>query len=155
MSTYTQIIYQIVFGTRNRRPTLTSENRNKLFMYISGILKAKNCHLYQINGIADHIHILMSLHPSVALANLVKDIKLASTEYIKSENLFPQFNGWQQGYGAFTYAVSEKDRLIRYIINQEIHHHKKSFKKEYIEILNEHKIEFVDKYLFDSTPSGL
>lgn len=147
MSTYTQIIYQIIFSTKNRERTLTKEKRDDLYKYIWGLLKNKNCHLYRIGGIEDHIHILTHLHPSISLASLVKDIKMASSEHIKTNKLFMNFNGWQEGYGAFTYSIKEKDILIEYIKDQEVHHHTKTFKEEYIELLNEHKIEFEEKYL--------
>lgn len=147
MSTYTQILYQIVFGTRNREHTLTALNRQELFKYIAGILNKKNCHLYRINGVEDHLHIVTHLHPAVALAFLIKDIKLASSGYIKDNGLFKKFGGWQDGYGAFTYTIKEKDRLIEYVKNQEEHHKIKTFKEEYIELLNEHGIEFDEKYL--------
>ncbi|HRP61272.1 MAG TPA: IS200/IS605 family transposase, partial [Vicingus sp.] len=101
MSTYTQILYQIVFSTKHREQTLDANNRKELYQYIWGILKNKKCHLYQIGGIEDHVHIIIHLHPSVSLANLVKDIKLASSEFIKTNKLFKNFNGWQSGYGAF------------------------------------------------------
>ncbi|MES2381111.1 MAG: IS200/IS605 family transposase [Bacteroidota bacterium] len=147
MSTYTQILYQIVFSTKYRAHTLNRENQQELYQYISGVLKNKNCHLYQIGGVTDHIHILTHLHPSVSLAALVKDIKLSSSELIKTNNIFSDFAGWQEGYGAFTYTIEAKDNLIKYIQNQEAHHHKKTFKEEYIELLNEHGIEFDEKYL--------
>lgn len=147
MSTYTQILYQIVFSTKYRESTLEDENRKELFKYIWGVLQNKKCHLYQIGGVADHIHIVTHLHPSIALSSLIKDIKLASTENIKERNLFPKFNGWQDGYGAFTYSIKEKDRLIMYVKNQEAHHKIKTFKEEYIELLNEHGIVFEEKYL--------
>lgn len=147
MSTYTQILYQIVFSTKNRDATLTAVNRNELFKYIWGILKNKKCHLYRIGGVEDHLHIVTHLHPGVALASLVKDIKLASSEYIKTNNLFPEFSGWQDGYGAFTYSYEAKDRLIEYVKKQEEHHRKKSFREEYIELLKEHAIEFDEKFL--------
>jgi putative transposase len=147
MSTYTQIIYQIVFSTKYRERTLTALNRQKLFKYIWGILEQKKCHLYRINGVEDHIHIVTDLHPSVALASLVKDIKLASTAYIKEKKLFAHFNGWQDGYGAFTYSIKEKDRVIEYVKNQEAHHKVKTFREEYIDLLNEHGIVYNEKYL--------
>lgn len=146
MSTYTQILYQIVFSTKYRQPTMDAENRKELYKYIWGILKNKNCHLYQIGGVEDHLHIIIELHPSTALADLVKDIKLASSEYIKSQKLFPDFNGWQSGYGAFTYSIEAKDNLINYVKNQEEHHRKKNFIDEYRELLAEHKVEFDEKY---------
>jgi len=148
MSTYTQILYQIVFSTKNREHTLTKPNREELFKYISGVLKNKNCHLYRIGGVSDHIHIVTHLHPSVALASLVQDIKLASSHDIKTHQLFENFNGWQDGYGGFTYSFKEKDRLIEYVKNQEQHHPTITFKDEYIELLKEHGIEFEEKYLF-------
>ena len=81
---------------------LMKENRDQLFKYIWGILKNKKCHLYRINGVEDHIHILTHLHPSIVLPDLVKDIKLASSAFIKESNIFSEFKGWQQGYGGFT-----------------------------------------------------
>jgi putative transposase len=147
MSTYTQILYQIVFSTKNRQAVLTSEKREELFKYIWGIIQKKNCHLYRINGVEDHIHILTHLHPSVSLSDLVKDIKLASTVFIKENGLFPNFSGWQNGYGAFTYSVKQKDSLINYIKNQELHHKKLAFKEELINLLKEHQVEVNEKYL--------
>jgi REP element-mobilizing transposase RayT len=147
MSTYTQILYQIVFSTKQRQPTLAKNNREMLYQYISGILVKKNCHLYRINGIEDHIHIATHLHPTVALASLIKDIKLASSAYIKDAGLFGNFNGWQDGYGAFTYNFKEKDKLIEYIKQQEQHHAKKTFREEFIDLLNEHGIAFEERFL--------
>lgn len=147
MSTYTQILYQIVFSTKNREHTLVKEKQKELYQYIWGILKNKRCHLYQIGGITDHIHILTHLHPNIALSSLIKDIKLSSNEYVKKQNLFPNFKGWQEGYGAFTYSIKDKNNLINYIKNQEEHHKNKTFKEEFIELLDEHGIEFEEKYL--------
>jgi REP element-mobilizing transposase RayT len=147
MSTYTQILYQVVFSTKNRRKCLIKNDREELFQYIHGILKNKKCHLYRINGVADHIHIIFHLHPTVALSSLVKDIKLATTEYIEFEFLFPGFNGWQDGYGAFTYSIKAKDALIEYVINQEEHHKSNDFREEYIQMLRENRIDFNEKYL--------
>jgi putative transposase len=147
MSTYTQILYHIVFGTKNRDRTLTLEKRPELYEYIWGILKNKNCRLYRINGIDDHLHIATHLHPSTALAPLVKDVKLASSAYIKDKTLFENFRGWQEGYAAFTYSFKDKDKIIEYVKNQEEHHLKISFKQELIVLLEEHGVEFEEKYL--------
>ncbi len=115
MGTYTQILYQIIYSTKYRERTLEKENRQELYKYICGILKNKNCHIYQVGGWEDHVHIVTHLHPGIALAYLVKSIKLASTEYIKNNNLFLKFNGWQNGYGAFTYSIGAKENLINYV----------------------------------------
>jgi len=147
MATYTQILYQIVFSTKDRETTLLKENREQLFRYIWGILKNKNCTLYQINGVENHLHIATHLHPSVSLSSLVKDIKVSSSVWIKEQKIFPDFTFWQEGYGAFTYSIKEKPVLINYIKNQETHHHIKTFREEFIELMNEHEIEFDESYL--------
>ena len=147
MSTYTQILYQIVFSTKKRERTLTKGNRTELFKYMWGVLKEKNCHLYRINGVEDHLHIVTHLHPTIALASLIKDLKLASSAHIRENKLFPNFDGWQVGYSAFTYTIKEKNRLIEYVKNQEEHHKTKTFREELIELLKEHGIEFDEKYL--------
>lgn len=147
MSTYTQILYQIVFGTKYHQKTLSASNRDELHRYIAGILKNQKCHVYRVNGIEDHLHIVTHLHPTVALADLIKDIKLASSGFIKDNKLFPRFNGWQDGYGAFTYSIKEKDRLIEYVKNQQEHHRVKTFREEVIELFKEHEIQFDERYL--------
>ena len=147
MTTYTQIIYQIVFITKRREKVLSKKNREELYKYIAGILKSKQCHLYRINGVEDHLHIVTHLHPSLSLSSLVKDIKVASALYIKENKLFEKFNGWQNGYGAFTYHINQKERLIAYVINQEEHHRKKSFLEEYVELLKESGIDYDERYL--------
>jgi putative transposase len=148
MSTFTQILYQIVFSTKNREETLFETDRERLYRFIWGVLQNQKCHLYRIGGVEDHLHIVTHIHPSVALASLVKDIKLASGSFIKSEKIFPLFDGWQDGYGGFTYSISAKDNLIEYVRNQVEHHKKESFRDEYIRLLKEHGIEFDEKYLF-------
>lgn len=140
MSTYRQIFYQIVFGTKHRRKTITGEYDRELYKYIFGIIKNKNCQLYQINGIEDHIHIFTDLHPSVCLSDFVKDIKVASSIWMKQSGFFPLFTGWQAGYGAFTYSVREKEMIINYIKKQKAHHKTESFRNEYLRVLAENNI---------------
>lgn len=147
MSTYTQILYQIIFSTKSRTRCMVEEKRKDLYKYIAGVLKNKKCHLIRINGVEDHLHVLTSLHPTVPLSNLVKDIKLGSSQYIKQKELFPDFNGWQEGYAAFTYANKERNRLIQYIKNQEKHHENVSYNDELVSLLKEHDIEFDERYL--------
>ena len=147
MSTYTQILYQIVFSTHRHENTLTVKNQEKLFHYIFGILSNKKCFLYKIGGVENHLHIIMALHPAVALSGLMKDIKLATSDWIKRENIFPYFRGWQVGYGAFTYSIGAKEKLIEYVNNQVEHHKTLTFKEEYMELLKEHGIKYDAKYL--------
>lgn len=147
MSSYRQIYYQIVFGTKHRLPTISESHCTELYQYISGIIKNKNCKLYRINGVADHIHILSDLHPTISLADYVKDIKVASSIWMKAHGHFQKFYAWQEGYGAFTYSIREKDKIINYIRNQKEHHKKETFRNEFQKLLIENGIEFDEKYL--------
>lgn len=147
MSTYTQILYHFVFSTKYRQPTLVQSEKKRLFAYIHHLLTNKKCHLYRINGMEDHLHLLTHVHPMLAPSSLIKDIKLASSDFIKSERIFLGFNGWQDGYAAFTETIKDKERLIQYIKNQEEHHKKVSFIEEYKALLEEYEIEFDPKFL--------
>ncbi len=147
MKRYIQVLYQLVFSTKNREMTLLKGNRPILYNYIWGVLKEKHCFLYRIGGIEDHIHIVFSLHPSIALADLVKDIKLATTDFIKKNNFFPDFAGWQTGYGAFTYSIEAKENLIEYVKNQEEHHKNIDSKEEMRQLLCELGVDFEEEDL--------
>ena len=148
MATYTQILYQIVFSTKDREKVLNIDYSRELYAYLFGILKNKKCHVYRINGVEDHVHIITHVHPTVAIASLVQDLKVASSTWIKEKGIYPSFSNWQNGYGAFTYHINAKDSLIEYVKQQREHHKKVSFKEEYIKLLNEHGIRFEEKYLF-------
>ncbi len=147
MSTYTQIIYHLVFSTKHRIPCLTPEKRENLFRYIWGICKNKQCHLYRINGVEDHIHLLICLHPTVALSDLVKDIKVSTSIWIKAKGEMPDFLNWQDGYSAFTHSINDMDILIEYIKNQVEHHQKRPFREELKRLLRDAGIDYDDKYL--------
>jgi putative transposase len=146
MSSYRQLLYHLVIRTKYSLPTIKQENANDLYAYISGIIRNKNCHLYRINGVENHIHILTDLHPSIAPADFVKDIKVAASVWMKSSGLFPSFKGWSIGYGLFTCSYRHKDRLIEYIKNQKDHHKRRTFEDEYRTILKESGIEPDERY---------
>jgi putative transposase len=149
MSTYTQYLYQLVFGSKDHLPFISSKNQDILFGYIAGILKKKSCHSYIVGGASNHIHIITHIHPTVCSAYLIKDIKEASHALILRErSLFLNFPGWQVGYSGFTYHISSKNSLIKYVKNQSEHHKTISFKDELIELLNDHDIDFKEEYLF-------
>jgi len=149
MSTHTQILYQIVFSTKRREKCMLKSTRDTVFKYIGGIIKNKGCKLFILNGVEDHLHIITHIHPSVCLANLIKDIKISSNSFIKEKSLFPDFAGWQDGYGAFTYSNEALPNLIRYVQNQEAHHMQHSFDEEYISLLEHHGIDYDPRYVFD------
>jgi putative transposase len=147
MPRYTQIMYQIVFSTYRRERTMIKSGREQVFQYIGGVLRNKKCKLLQINGVEDHLHILTDLHPTIALSDLIKDIKVSSHKLIKDKKIFPQFNGWQEGYGAFTYSIDRREVLINYIKNQEIHHAHLSYLDELKELLQKHGLELDERFL--------
>ncbi len=142
MSTYTQIYYHIVFSTKDRAPVLAENGRESLFKYIWGIIEKRKSRLYRLNGTMDHLHILTSLHPTVTLADFVKDVKMGSSYWIRRNNLFLGFSNWQDGYGAFTHSTEDKDRLSQYIKRQEEHHKRVSFADELKALLTEAGVEF-------------
>jgi REP element-mobilizing transposase RayT len=148
MSTYTQILYQIVFGTYDYAPFLNTRNENLLFPYIAGILKNKSCHSYIVGGASNHIHIITHIHPSLAPAFLIKDIKLASHKMIiKTGKSFSHFTKWQVGYSLFTYHISAKANLIRYVEHQREHHRLFSYKDELVELLKDNLVDYNEDYL--------
>jgi REP element-mobilizing transposase RayT len=147
MSSYTQILYHIVFATKGRRRVLGKPRRDDLFRYFWGVVKNHDSHLYRIGGVEDHVHILSSLHPAVALADFVKDLKVASSKWIKDEQVFPEFEAWQEGYAALTHSLDEKERLIEYIKGQEEHHRTVSFLDEYREMLRKAGMALDEKFL--------
>ena len=145
---YTQILYQIVFGTKNNAPVLLKDRRSELFKYLHGILQNKNCHVYIINGVENHLHIVTHVHQSIAVADLIKDMKVASSKWIKQNSIFKGFTAWQIKYGAFTYSINDKDRLIKYVENLEERHKTLTYREEFIMLLKKHQIDYNEKYLF-------
>ena len=146
MSSYRQILLHIVFRTKNGKKTLSQEHLKELYAYILGIIKNKNCFLYRINGMEDHIHLLSDLHPSIALADYVRDIKTSSSIWIKQHGEFSSFESWADGYAALTYAWRDKDSIVNYIKNQQEHHKKETFEEEYRRLLEEYGVMIDERY---------
>ena len=149
MSTYTQILYQVVFGSKKCTPFLTRNNQDELFRYMAGILRNRKCFTYIVGGYSNHIHMVFSLHRTVALSDLVRDIKKASEVMMfKEKGKFIRFTGWQAGFGGFTYSYDSREHLIRYVEKQAEHHRRISFREELIGFLKEFGVEYNKKYLF-------
>jgi putative transposase len=146
MSSYRQHLYHIVFRTKDSLPSIKQNNAIELYSYITGIIKNKNSHLYRINGVENHLHILTDMNPSIAPIDFVKDIKVSSSIWMKRSSLFPAFKGWAIGYGSFTCSYRDIDRLIEYIKNQQEHHQKISFEEEYRKLLLEYGITPDEKF---------
>jgi REP element-mobilizing transposase RayT len=138
---YTQIIYHIVLRTKNSEPSIAQQNVSTLYKYIWGIIKNKKGMLYRINSIEDHVQVLSDLHPSLALADFVKSIKVATSLWMKQSPDFPSFQGWEEGYAAFTYSYKEKKVLINYIKSQQEHHKKESTLEELLRLWKENGME--------------
>ena len=147
--TFSQIYIQYVFAVKGRENLLHKPWREDVFKYISGIIKGKNQKPIIVNGVANHVHIFVGLRSSMSIADLARDIKNNSSNFINEEKFLKGKFSWQEGYGAFSYGHSQVERVYQYILNQEAHHKEKSFKAEYCEFLEKFDLEFDDKYLFD------
>ena len=146
MSSYRQLLYHIVFRTKDSTPTIKQDKADQLYAYISGIIKNKNSHLYRINGIQDHLHIITDLHPSIALADFMREVKASSSLWMKNSGLFPSFKGWAEGYGSFTCSYMDLGKLIDYVKNQQEHHRKKSFEDEYRSLLIDSGVKIDERF---------
>lgn len=148
MKAFTQHLFQWVWSTKMRHPTLREADQARLYAYIAGVLRNKNCFVYAVNGTSDHIHVVSSLHPSLNVSSVIKDIKLSATDFIRKSGLFPDFDGWQNGYGSFTYSLSALKNLTRYVENQKEHHRIRTFREEFMDLLKKHGIDFDERYLW-------
>jgi REP element-mobilizing transposase RayT len=148
-NTFSQIYVQIVFAVKGRQSLISRTWEESLYKYISGIITKKEQKLLAINGMPDHIHLVIGLKPTCTISDLVREIKKSSNEYINDHHFAPIGFKWQEGYGVFSYSHKDLDNVIQYVINQKEHHKKKRFKEEYLEFLEEFKIEFKEEYLFE------
>ena len=147
-NTFSQIYIQTVFAVSGRMSLITQDFKEELHKYITGIVRNKGQKLISINGMSDHLHILIGLRPAMALADLVRDIKSDSSDWVNRKRFVRGRFAWQEGYGAFSYGHSQLDTIIRYIQNQERHHKRRSFKDEYVALLKKFEIEFKEEYVF-------
>jgi putative transposase len=147
-STFSQIYIQIVFAVKGRESLITQAWEEELYKYISGIVKNKEQKMLAINGMPDHIHILLGMKPSCCLSDLIREIKKSSNDFINQKSISKHKFQWQEGYGAFSYSHSNLDKVIGYIQNQKEHHKKRTFKEEYIDFLTKFEIKFKNEYLF-------
>jgi len=148
-NTYTQIYIQAVFAVQGRYNLIRKGNKEELHKYIIGIIRNRKQKLIAINSMPDHIHIFIGIKPSIALSDLVRDIKNNSSTFINEKNWVQEKFKWQQGFGAFSYGHSQIDAVVKYIRNQEKHHAKKTFKEEYLDLLKKFNVEYDTKYLFE------
>ncbi|MYA56973.1 IS200/IS605 family transposase [Candidatus Poribacteria bacterium] len=149
-NTYTQLYVHIVFAVKGRQYLLPKAHKDELHRYITGIITNKKQKVIQINSMPDHIHILVGLAPEGALTDLVRDIKANSSRFINEKRWVVRRFEWQKGFSAFSYSHSQLDAVAKYIRNQELHHSKKTFREEYLELLDLFGIAYDRKYVFES-----
>ncbi len=146
-NTYTQIHIQIIFAVQYRRAMIDSIWKDELYKYITGIIQTQKHKLLIINGVADHVHILLGYRPHQSLSDLLQDIKGSSSKWINEKKFTRSKFAWQEGYGAFSYSHSHLSKVINYIKKQEQHHKKKTFMEEYKSFLKAYEVEFDERYI--------
>lgn len=149
MSTFSQIYIQVVFAVKGRTSLIGASWEEELYKYMTGVITNKGQKLLAINGMPDHIHILIGMKPTCCLSDLIREVKKATNAFVKEKKFIKFKFEWQEGYGAFSYSHSALDNVIAYIQNQKEHHKKKTFKQEYIGFLKKFEVEHDEKYLFD------
>jgi len=147
-NTYTRIYVHVVFAVRNRLCLIQREHKEELNKYITGIVKNRDQKMIAVNCMPDHVHTFIGLTPTIALSDLVRDIKAGSSGFINEKKWVRGKFNWQEGFGAFSYSHAQIDQVVKYILNQEEHHKKKTFKEEYLEILRTFAVEYDERYLF-------
>ena len=147
--TFTQIYIHLVFAVKNREAVIKSEFQEEVYKYMSGTINSMGHKALAINGMPDHIHIFLGLHPAMAISELVKELKRSSTNFINNKNWLPGKFQWQTGFGGYSYSRSQIDFVINYIKNQKEHHKKRTFREEYMKFLKDYDIDFNPDFLFD------
>ena len=147
--TFHQLHIQVVFAVKGRENLVSNNWKEELHKYIAGIIEGKGQKSIIVNGMPDHIHAFIGLRPAMAISDLVRDIKNNSSNFVNNHNWVKGKFSWQEGYGAFSYSHSHIDAVYQYILNQENHHKKKTFKQEYLELLKKFEIGYDEKYLFE------
>lgn len=148
-NTYSQIYLQVVFAVKGRASLVKESFREELQKYITGIVHNRGQMLYAIFCMPDHTHILLSIKPDISIAGLVRDIKSLSSAFINGKKGLPEKFSWQEGYGVFSYGQSQVPVVVQYILNQPQHHHKRTFREEYLDFLEKFEVKYDQKFLFE------
>lgn len=146
--TYIQLFYHLIWSTKNRELSIPSAFEERLHEYLGGAFKTKMCSPLQIGGMADHIHALVTIPPTASVAEIVRNVKVTTTKWVHEINPQCKNFGWQEGYGAFSVSASKQEVVMNYIKNQKEHHQGRSFKEEFLILLNQHGVEYDEKYLW-------
>jgi REP element-mobilizing transposase RayT len=147
-NTYTQIHLQLIFAVQNRRSLIQQSWEDRLYEYITGIVQQHTHKMIIINGMPDHLHVVIGMRPIQSLSDLMQDIKGNSSKWINEKKLSTDRFSWQEGFGAFSYSKSQLPGLIKYVKNQKEHHTKKTFIDEYKEFLKAFEVDYDERYIF-------
>ncbi len=145
-STYLSLHYHLVFSTKNREPLIAREWRPRLHQYLGGTVMGLGCVCENVGGVEDHVHLLIGMKATHCLADVLRELKKASSTWVHEE-MGLRFFAWQAGYAAFTVSATSREAVRNYITNQEEHHRAKSFREELVEMLNKANIGYDPKYL--------
>lgn len=148
-NTFSQIYLQFVFSVKHRDALIPKAHKEELHKYITGLVQNRKAKMLAVHCMPDHTHVFVGFKPTVLISDFVKEIKVESNEFINSKKWVKGRFSWQEGYGVFSYSHSHIDKVINYIINQESHHQKRTFRQEYHEMLKKFEIPFEENYLFD------
>ncbi|KGI60755.1 IS200/IS605 family transposase [Prevotella sp. S7 MS 2] len=144
---YTKLLYHIVFSTKFRQCTIVEMHERELYAYLLGIVNQMDGHLYRVGGMPDHLHIVTSIPSKISLADFVRRIKQGTSNWLHTNPNFPMWNGWAEGYGAFTYAYGDLLQVVNYVKNQKMHHATVSFVDEYRKLLVEFGVEIDERFM--------
>ena len=148
-NTFSQIYLQFVFAVKHRQCLIATQYKEELHKYITGLVRNRSAKMLAVHCMPDHIHLFVGIKPVVFIPDFVKEIKVESNEFINNKNWVDKKFNWQEGYGVFSYSHSQIDAVVKYVLNQEKHHQKKTFRQEYDQLLKKFEIPFEEKYLFD------
>lgn len=148
-NTYHQVYIQVVFAVKYLEAVIANEWKSKLFGVIGNLINETGCKTIIVNGVEDHVHCFLGLKPLVSISELMKTVKAKSSKYINDNQLTKSRFEWQEGYGAFSYSHSQINSVYKYIVNQEEHHKKQTFKEEYLEFLDKFEVPFDERYIFE------
>ena len=148
-NTFSQIYLQFVFAVQNRQSFISKSNKEELHQYITSLVQHRKAKMLAVNCMPDHTHLFVGFKPTILISDFVKEIKVESNQFINDKKWVKGKFSWQDGYGVFSYSHSQLDTVIKYVLNQEIHHQRKTFKQEYLSLLEKFDVAFEDKYLFD------
>lgn len=148
-NTYSQLYIHVVFAVKGRANLISSHWKDELYAYIAGIINSKGHKAIIVNGYRDHLHCFIGMKPSVALSDLVRDVKNNSSKFINDKNWIKGRFQWQEGFGAFSYGHSQIGNVYQYILKQEEHHSRKTFKEEFLGLMKKFEVDFKEEYLFD------